>query len=362
MAHSLHQITQNPVGTWSGGFRDWPVIISVPPGLEGACGGIGRREGHLRFKPFAPGLLKDHKSPQPVLESLLQAAPIWSFGTFIKVFSIPLDDIRRNIALPRALDALSAAVEAFALSGHAYWMHCAETESAEARKLAKQILTEDTFGLTNNPSHYDLTVQLVSDADVVHGLLGPSISVKERFAYRHKDVGASINPVLAAAMVRLAPPCEGGLALDPTCGSGTLLAERLAFSQEHAALGIDISRRAGDAFAANLQTDPAQTTFTFKQGNSADRQLWAPCQTVLANLPFGIRVRQPREELEALYYGVTSNAATCLQPGGRALLTSSFRSLLDSALDREKSRLIVLARYKAEMGGIVYQIAVASRI
>ena len=110
--------------------------------------------------------------------------------------------------------------------------------------------------------------------------------------------------MLAAAMVRLAPAVEGGVVIDPTCGSGTLLAERLAYSNEALALGIDLSPRAGRAFRTNLHAGLAAERFRFRLGNGAAPANWERSNTVLANLPFGVRVRQSNQELEELYAGV----------------------------------------------------------
>ncbi|PWR21974.1 methyltransferase [Zavarzinia compransoris] len=354
MSVELHTVAPSAVGAWERGLDRWPVVFAVPKGLEGACAGIARREGQLRLKPLGPGFLQSDKTAAERLAAALRAAPLWSFGSFVLA-----GKLGEAGDAARAEQALNGAVEAFDLADQPYWLNCPKDESEAARRLGARLLASKTLRLRNVPSDYRLTLRLATVEGEVLLLLGPSISVKERFPYRRDDVGASINPVLAAAMVRLAPPAEGGLALDPTCGSGTLLAERLAFSGEAEALGIDISARAGQAFAANLQDRPGP--FRFQLGNGADPELWAPCRTVLSNLPFGIRVRQPREELDALYTGVAKNAARFLVPGGRAIVTSSSKRLLDEAFARARDRLPVLARYRAEMGGLVYQIVVAAR-
>ena len=263
--------------------------------------------------------------------------------------------------LAKAETAIGSAVNLLKLDGGAYWLNCPTNESTAARKLAAQLLASSKIALRNNPSGYPLTLRLVGLGRKVVLLLGPSISVKERFAYRQADVGASINPVLAAAMVRLAPPVEGGMVIDPTCGSGTLLAERLAFSNEALALGIDLIPRAKRSFQTNLGAGSPEGRFSSRLGERALTANWEKSKTVLANLPFGLRVRQSHQELEKLYAGVLRNSVDFLEPDGRVIVTSSFETLLDQAFAHIAGRLRILARYRAETGGIHYQIVVAAK-
>ncbi len=362
MVLELHRIEPATVGRWEEGFATWPVVINVPTGLEGACAGIARREGRLRLKALCPGFLVASKTEPARLTQAMQSAPIWSFGSFVLACTVRASDVASGRAITEATAALNAVIEETGLVGQPYWLNCPESESRAARKLLAQLLETQKLSIRNNPSDYRLTLRLASDGAKVYVLIGPSISVKERFAYRRRDVGASINPVLAAAMVRLAPPVASGLALDPTCGSGTLLAERLAYSNEDTALGIDLSTTAGEAFKANLSCGPSAGRFRFLMADGADPANWQLCQTVLANLPFGIRVRVPRADLEALYLNILTNAATFLMPQGRVILTSAFKSGLDLAINRIGEHLRVLSRYRAEMGGLFYQIVVAEKV
>ena len=357
----LHETPESAVGTWEAGLNHWPVVLSVPKGLEGACAGIASREGHRRPKTLCPGFLQGRPAETDVLARALRVAPIWSFGSFFLVATVADSAVASGTGVSEAEMALNSAANRLDLHGEAYWLNCPKNESTASRKLAAQLLASNNMPLRNNPSSYRLTLRLAGFEGRVMLLLGPSISIKERFTYRQADVGASINPVLAAAMVRLAPPVEGGVVLDPTCGSGTLLAERLAFSNEAFALGIDRSTRAKRSFETNLHAGAAAKRFRFRLGDGADPENWRKSNTVLANLPFGMRVRKSNEDLEALYAGVMTNAADFLEPDGRLIVTSSFKTLLIQAIAHLSGRLRVLARYRAEMGGIHYQIVVASK-
>lgn len=361
MSIAIHKIRTSDVGAWEAGLDALPLVLNVPAGLEGACAGIARRESGLRLKALGPGLLHAQRTPQDQAVQALRRAPIWSFGSFVLLATLDQSGVASGAALSAAENAIDAAASRFELIDAPYWLNCPAREPESARRLAAQILASTRIPLRNQPSDYRLTLRLAAAEGSIRLLLGPSISVKERFAYRRADVGASINPVLAAVLVRLVPPVEGGLVVDPTCGSGTLLAERLAFSNEDVALGIDVSKRAEQAFRQNLLEGPAADRFSFRLGDSADLAHWCACRAVVANLPFGIRVRQPHGDLARLYNGILENAARSLEPDGRVVITSSFKSLLDRSFSRIQGDLRILSRYRAEMGGLFYQVVVAAK-
>ena len=251
------------------------LVLSVPPGLEVPGIKVARREHDARFERLAPGLIlsKDPAS-DPRLAELLRKAPIWTFGSFRlikKVGRLDLESLAASVA------ALRETVSELGWEGQAYWL---QAETGPAHSWARQMLNEP-FGLRNDPGNYTFTLKVSGDAGGAYVLLGPSISVKQRFAYRKADVAASINPVLAAFLVRLLPRELDGRAIDPTCGSGTLLFERLRYSNEKSGLGLDISHDARKAFAANLQAvDLDGRRVDFRLASSVDPASWEGCSSV----------------------------------------------------------------------------------
>ena len=90
-------------------------------------------------------------------------------------------------------------------------------------------LARETFapqGLVDSPSSYAAMLRVEADDDATRIWLVPTFEPDVRFAYRVADVGASINPVVGACLARLVRRGDKGVAVDPTCGSGTLLIER----------------------------------------------------------------------------------------------------------------------------------------
>ena len=329
------------------------AVLAVPPGLEVACMRIARRETGIRFDPIGPGLIQSKERAGDVrVAALLDESPIWSFGSFRLVARLAALD---GEGFETSRKALAAMVEANGWRGEAYWLN---TPQGDMQRWARRFLGED-FGLVNDPGQYTLTLRVAPGDKGATVLLGRSISVKRRFAYREQDVGASINPVLAACLARLMPQHPGGASIDPTCGSGTLLFERLRYSLETTGLGIDRSAVAEQAFAANLaETRLEGRDIAFARGDALDAALWRDCTSVICNLPFGIRVREKTDDLDALYRGILARARSLLASDGRILMTSSYKRGLDGAAAGMAQHFKLLSRYRAEMGGLFYQVYV----
>jgi SAM-dependent methyltransferase len=333
------------------------IVLAVPPGLEVAAIRIARREHDLRFERLAPGLiLSKEPAGDPRAAALLDSAPIWTFGSFRLIRKLKQLD---GEGLAASVAALAETVGAVGWEGSAYWL---DADPGATHGWARQLLNSD-FGLRNNPGDYALTLKVSGDANAVYVLLGPSISVRQRFAYRKADVGISINPVLGACLARLLPRELDGRVIDATCGSGTLLFERLRYSNETSGLGIDISWEAEKAFAANLpDADLGGSPVDFRLGSSASPANWEPCSSVICNLPFGMRVRIHADDLDRLYHDILENAHANLTADGRILLTSSYKRGLEHAADKMADRLKILSKYRAEMGGLFYQIFVFAHV
>jgi precorrin-6B methylase 2 len=339
------------------GIESQRAVLAVPPGLEVPCVRIARRETGVRFDRIAPGLIQSKERACDLrVAALLADAPIWTFGSFRLVAKLPALDAR---GMDAACAALAPLVEAAGWWGQSYWL---TAPNGDEQRWANGFLKRD-FGLLNDPGNYSLTLRVAVGDKGDYVLMGRSISVKDRFAYRKRDVGASINPVLAACLVRLLPQDLSEAAIDPTCGSGTLLFERLRFSDETAGVGIDRSTVAQEAFETNLpHVDLPGRDIGFRLGDACDSALWQPCSSVICNLPFGIRVREKTDDLDALYLGVLKTALQHLAPDGRVLMTSSYKRGLDQAAEGMAQHLKLLSRYRAEMGGLFYQVVVFARI
>jgi 23S rRNA G2445 N2-methylase RlmL len=223
-------------------------------------------------------------------------------------------------------------------------------------------VARETFsmqGLVDSPSSYAAMLRVEADPDATRIWLVPTFERDERFAYRVADVGASINPVVGACLARLVRRGDGGLIVDPTCGSGTLLIERALLDGGATLAGIDISPTAIRAATENVIAAGLAARIAVRQGDGGDPAAWPDrCDEVLANLPFGMRTED--RNLDGLYRRIVGNIARTLAPGGRALLyTAHGKTLI--ALLRRTTKLRVIEERRVESGGLTVGVWILER-
>ncbi|MCS7015815.1 MAG: RNA methyltransferase [Gemmatales bacterium] len=143
--------------------------------------------------------------------------------------------------------------------------------------------------------------------------------------YKVEHLPASLRPVAAAALIWLAQPKTAELVLDPMCGAGTILAERLAFDRRGRILGGDYDWTALRATRANLQyfhrTLPSeQEVYDWPLVRWDARRLPLPDASVavlVCNPPYGKQIRSG-EDIGLLYRELVPEWHRVLQPQGRA--------------------------------------------
>jgi hypothetical protein len=241
------------------------------------------------------------------------------------------------------------------------------------------------LGLVDSPSSYSIELTVVVEEDGIRLSVKPCFVDDTRFAYREKDVGAAIHPVVGACLARLvrtSPPAlpeagpptpsdrwrawvpwepvlppgigaiSAGTVLDPTCGSGTLLIERALLDDRARLVGLDISPTAVAAARANVRAAGLQKRIRIVRGDAADPDAWPECDEVLANLPFGLRTRRPGGDPARLYAAILANTAAKLRPGGRALLFTANRKAFEPHLTAQRDRLKIVDRVRVLSGGL----------
>lgn len=208
------------------------------------------------------------------------------------------------------------------------------------------------LGLVDSPSNYDLELYLESDHESSRLFIRPSFVPDKRFDYRVRDVGGSINPVVAACLARMVFTRPGALVLDPTCGSGTLLIERAQLDRESEIWGMDISDFAVKAARENVRAARLTRQIEIVQGDSANPRRWEPCDEVIANLPFGMRSRHEEQDLLDLYRNLIANIAENLRDDGRALIYSIHQGLVERCLRPQAKLLRVESHRRVFSGGL----------
>lgn len=151
--------------------------------------------------------------------------------------------------------------------------------------------------------------------------------------YKLEHRPASLRPTIAAAMIRLAEIRPRHVVLDPMCGAGTILAERLTAAQHirggcAPVWGGDIDFSAVRAAAVNLRRlGPAllarwDATDLPLEGVAVDR--------LVSNPPFGKQLSSP-EAVGPLYQAMLREYDRVLRPGGLAVLLVSAAAALRAA-------------------------------
>lgn len=199
------------------------------------------------------------------------------------------------------------------------------------------------------------------DVEVWANLLGSQLIIGLRLSdrtMRHRyqkrvELPASLRPSVAAAMVLLTDPQEDDVFLDPLCGSGTILLERINAGPYEQVLGGDVDETRVTATRQNL---PQQRKGR-KAGKIVVRQ-WdarqlpledASVDKVASNLPFGKQVAAG-QDLEALYLGILAELARVVRPGGKVVLLSSEFELLKQCL-RQQPALTTQTGYSVAVLG-----------
>ena len=342
------------------GLRSLTLLLDVPVGMEAVARAEAEERGVGPVEPVRDGRLSLPPGADPV-----QAFPSLrcAYGLLIEGgegAALPPDDAERARAVSSLLSA------SIPLRDWRDWLRTGEDTlryrfSLAGARLRRESLrdllkavrgTLAPLGLTDSPSRYDLEVVVEAGEDATRLSLKPSFMGDPRFDYRVKDVGASIQPVVAACLARLARTAPDVVVFDPTCGSGTLLIERALLDEKARLNGLDVSPTALASAQANVAAAEMSDRATLRRGDATDASAWPDCDELLANLPFGMRTRREEMDIEELYAAVLAHAAEKLRPGGRAVLYTANRRLLESALAPHRRRLKFIDRLQVESGGI----------
>ncbi|PTM56605.1 methyltransferase domain-containing protein [Desmospora activa] len=141
---------------------------------------------------------------------------------------------------------------------------------------------------------------------------------------------AALRPTIAHALVWCSSPEDRDVFVDPCCGSGTILYERLAYPFVQMR-GGDLSDDAIQSAKANLKASSHSVVQRWDA-----RQLPLDSGSVdkfVSNLPFGRQIGS-RAQLGNLYGQLVQEMARVLKPGGRAILLVEDGSSLVRAADR----------------------------
>lgn len=178
---------------------------------------------------------------------------------------------------------------------------------------------------------HDIEVRIdVRETEALVGVRLSREALHKRSRLVHPRV--TLNPTVAAAMVRLSEPRAGETVCDPMLGGGTILTERYDYDPQVTLIG-------GDLFAEKVEM--ARQNFVglgvpakLVQWNV--RRLPLGDETVdkfICNPPWGNMVGD-RALNRRIYPAMLQHLRRCLKPGGLMVLLTSERALVQSFMDK----------------------------
>jgi len=163
--------------------------------------------------------------------------------------------------------------------------------------------------------------------------------------YKRAHLPASLKPTVARALVALSEPRYEDVFLDPMCGAGTILGERVAWGRVKLILGGDVDNAAVDASRDNVRRGASLLQWDATRLPIAG----ASVDVVVTNPPYG-RQHDAEAGLDRLYARSTREIARVLRPGGRCVILTGEADVLKRALPPSLS---VKARHRMLLRGLV---------
>lgn len=147
--------------------------------------------------------------------------------------------------------------------------------------------------------------------------------------YKLEHRAASLRPVVAAAMARLAGAGPNSVVVDPTCGAGTILAEQLVLARDRGfpvlVIGGDLEW--GAVYAAGTNLRRLGSAYFARWDARRLPLATGAVDRIVANPPFGIQLSDPID-VRRLYQRLVPECDRILRPGGRAVVLVSESELL----------------------------------
>ncbi|MDB5085242.1 MAG: rRNA N2-methylase RlmL [Bacilli bacterium] len=141
---------------------------------------------------------------------------------------------------------------------------------------------------------------------------------------------AALRPTIAHALVWLSSPHADDRFIDPCCGSGTIVSERLAYPILDIR-GGDLSEPVAQVARSNMPSTYEDVIKRWDARNIPLDNGWA--NKIVCNLPFGRQIGD-RDQLNKLYPDLLQEISRLLQSGGDAILLTEEGALLHQAAEQ----------------------------
>ncbi len=319
-----------------------PCYGMTVPGLEGLAAQEVEERLDAEVKRTAPGLVvfRPGRLDRSILElRLLEDVFLLLWGTDQLTYrAADLDRITRWTAnepdwprmlqLHHAIHAKPKGKPTYRLVAQMRGRHVyrrVDALQALARGLAGK------FPAGWRPADENAAVEVWLTIDGTTAVCGLRLSDKtmRHRTYKREHVPASLRPVVAAAMIRLAEARDGQRLLDPACGAGTILAECLAVHPRVQVIGGDRDPGALRAAQSNLGRlgQPPLVRWDARRLPLPDHCV----DRIVSNPPFGKQL-EAETDIAHLYQQIAAEADRVLKPGGKAVFLVSDARALEQAV------------------------------
>lgn len=235
-----------------------------------------------------------------------------------------------------------------------------DKKSDLTKKIASQLEQKSGRRLINSTSNYEFEIRLIEGKDGVFNVLLKLYTIKdERFSYRKHAVAASISPVTAALVSKLAEPylMKNAQVLDPFCGVGTMLIERDKLVPATPMYGIDSFGQAIDKAIINAREAKAMINFInrdffdFKHGYLFDE--------IFTNMPAQTG-RKTEDELMMLYHDFFNKALEVLKDEAIIVMYTRNKEMVEREV-RVRNEYEILKKFEISKKEAAYVYVLAVR-
>ena len=193
-------------------------------------------------------------------------------------------------------------------------------------------------GMSHVADDADAEVWLwLSGGEALLGLRLSDATMRHR-RYKREHVPASLRPTIAAAMGLLARPTAEDIVLDPLCGAGTLIIERVLLAPLAQAIGSDMRKEAVTIARRNALSAGIRAVWHVWDARALPLEA-ASVTRIITNLPFGKQIGT--EETNAdLYTALAGEFGRVLAADGVLVTLTSADRLWDRILREHGWRIV----------------------
>lgn len=210
-----------------------------------------------------------------------------------------------------------------------------EHRSSFTKRAAQEIETLSQLKLRNSTSDYDIEFRCIPNRDGGFQVFLKLYTIHDgRFSYRKESVATSLKPQTAALIASLAKAYlkKDGQVLDPFCGVGTLLLERMKCVSAKEVYGIDIYGEAIEK--ARMNSSEIGPNIHYINRDYYDFEHDYYFDEIITELP--MRGRMTKDELDQIFQMFFDKSREMLKDDGIIIVCSNEIGLIKKYLRLNK--------------------------